>query len=551
MKSRYPCQEHASKTSRPAEVHIFHHTVMLRWKPTRRKRRQYILYTVTAIFFLLLFTFHNNMSIGPSPYSGRWTALHQPAQSPLIDKHVALWKSLHSLVRNNNPQCRKKPDLLLDHDVSISFDPAHNHPRPDLLWLDEADVTRLRSAHANFVSDIRSHDLHLAYEPGTRGIVTLASESFLPALTVSLRMLRKTSSTLPVDIFLRSPSPESHAFCTSVFYSLDAKCIYLSDVFAAADTPISPTMQQSKILAILFSTFEEVLFLEPCSFPITAPEPLFHAVPFADTGLVLWPDFWYRSESPYYFDLAKVLSIPPLSARAASQSNAVMYSKPKHPSALMLAAYYNFYGPDYYYLLQSQGGPGAGDKETYGLAADALDEPAYYVSRPVQSLGRHDNNGNWIGTGMAQYDPIADFYVQAHNRVPVVQPEAIANPLQEKQRANANIRPMFVHADHTQFDPRIVLPDNLSTGESAVSDKTEKGIRSWMSEIDAIALFGFDVEKRYWAEIEKSTCGDLLGLWLEEGLPDKRAQELVKRRDGQLCARVRKYNEEAFGGDKA
>lgn len=524
---------------------------MLKWKPTRRKRRQYILLAAATALFLLLLTFHNHVSIGPSAYSSHWIDLHQRASNPLFDKHVSLWRSLHSLIRNNNPQCRKKPDLLLDHDVGIPFDSAHNHPRPDLLWLDDADVTRLRSAHANFVSDVRSHDLHLSYEPGTRGIVTLAPESLLPALTVSLRMLRRTSSTLPVDVFLRSPSPQSDAFCTNIFPSLHAECLYLSDIFTAADAPASPTMQQSRVLAILFSTFEEVLFLDPCSFPVAAPEPLFHSVPFADTGLVLWPDFWYQSQSPYFFDIAKIPTISPLNTRAAGQSNEMLYSKSKHAQSLMLATYYNFYGPDYYYLLQSQGGPGAGDKETYGLAAEALDEPVYFVARHVQSLGRHDDKDNWIGTGMTQFDPVADFFIQSHNRVPIVQPEDIAHPPPGQHRATASARPMFVHADTPKFNPEIVLFDDASSANPAMKDETGKATRSWMSARDATALFGYDVEERYWDEIERATCGDLLGLWLEEGRPDRRALDLVKRRDKQLCEKVQKYNKEVFGGAKA
>lgn len=477
---------------------------------------------------------------------------HPQVRSPLFEKNVILWKSLHSLMRNNNPQCRRKPDLLLDHDVGIPFDPGHDHPRPDLLWLDEPDVTRLRSAHANFVSDIRTHDLPLAYEPGTRGIVTLSSESLLPALTISLRMLRKTSSTLPVEIFLKTSSPESRTFCANIFPPLNARCNYLSEVFAAASVTASPTMQQSKILSILFSTFEEVLFLEPCSFPVTAPEPLFHSVPFADTGLVLWPDFWYQSESPYFFDIAKIRNIPSLDSRAASQANEMMYSKSKHPLDILLAVYYNFYGPEYYYLVQSQGAPGGGDKATYGLAAMALNEPVYHVGRPVQSLGRHDDKGDWVGTGMSQFDPVADFYtIQAHGRAPVVQLEDIKHSSTSRHRANADIRPMFVHADHIHFDPRVNLPPDLGDEKHPPADNSDKRIRSWMSEKESIALFGFDMEKRYWVEIEKSTCGELLGLWLEEGQPDRRALQVLRRRDAALCERVRRYNRDVFGGGLA
>lgn len=547
MKSEDSCQDHTTTTTTtlPLEIRaaISHHTVMLKWKPTRRKRRQYVLLASAALFFLLILTFHTRLSFGQSDH--RNTGIYERDPGPLFDKTVALWKSLHALIRNNNPQCRKKPDLVIPQNADVPFDSSHVHPRPDLLWLDDADVTRLRSTHANFVSDIRSHGLEMPYEPGTRGIVTIVSEQLLSTLTVSLRMLRKTSSTLPVNIFLRSPSPQSDAFCTKVFPTLNAKCFYLSDIFMAAETTVSLTMHQSRVLSIMFSTFEEVLFLDPCSFPVTAPEPLFHSVPFADTGLVLWPDFWYQSESPYFFDIAKIPNIPPLNTRAASQSNEMLYSKSKHGASLMLATYYNFFGPEYYYLLQSQGGPGAGDKETFGLAAAALDEPAYFVNHPVRSLGRHDKDGNWIGIGMGQFDPVADYFSQSHHRIPLTQPEDIAHPSPEQLRAI--VRPMFVHPDATKFDPKNIFRDDTASVNPTMRDEGGTSRRSWMPAKEIVAVFGFDIEKRFWKEIEDSTCGQLLGLWLEAGKPDKRALELVKRRDTELCEKIKKYNLEVFG----
>lgn len=223
----------------------------------------------------------------------------------------------------------------------------------------------------------------------------------------------------------------------------------------------------------------------------------------------------------------------------------MMYSKSKHGASLMLAAYYNFYGPEYYYLLQSQGGPGAGDKETFGLAAAALDEPAYFVNRPVRSLGRHDEKGDWVGTGMSQFDPVADFFSQSHHRVPLVQPEDIAHPSPEQQRAVT--KPMFVHPDATKFDPRNIFRNDASSANPVLRDVAGKFRRCWMPEKDLVLLFGFDVEKRFWKEIEDSTCGELLGLWLEGGKPDRRALDLVKRKDAELCEKVKAYNLEVFG----
>jgi Mannosyltransferase putative len=48
--------------------------------------------------------------------------------------------------------------------------------------------------------------------------------------------------------------------------------------------------------------------------------------------------------------------------RSSTESGEIMYSKPKHELSLLLATYYNYYGPDFYYPLQSQGAPGEGDR---------------------------------------------------------------------------------------------------------------------------------------------------------------------------------------------
>ena len=52
-----------------------------------------------------------------------------------------------------------------------------------------------------------------------------------------------------------------------------------------------------------------------------------------------------------------------------------------------MMVYYNYFGPDYYYPLQSQNGPGQGDKETFSAAAVAVNSPFYGVKTPCQPLG--------------------------------------------------------------------------------------------------------------------------------------------------------------------
>lgn len=87
---------------------------------------------------------------------------------------------------------------------------------------------------------------------------------------------------------------------------------------------------------------------------------------------------------------------------------------------------YNVYGPKYYYPLLSQGSQGEGDKETFAAAAIYLDQPYYLVERSVDPLGffQKNNQQDFRGVGMLQYDPIDDF-----NRV-----------------SRDEIRPAFIHA---------------------------------------------------------------------------------------------------------
>ncbi|KAK7679537.1 Golgi alpha-1,2- mannosyltransferase [Cerrena zonata] len=49
--------------------------------------------------------------------------------------------------------------------------------------------------------------------------------------------------------------------------------------------------------------------------------------------------------------------------------------------------YYNYYGPDYYYPLLSQGAAGEGDKETFIAAAHKLKLPYYQVKEFNREFG--------------------------------------------------------------------------------------------------------------------------------------------------------------------
>jgi alpha 1,2-mannosyltransferase len=215
-------------------------------------------------------------------------------------------------------------------------------------------------------------------------------------------MLRRTGSTLPAEVFLTNLDEYETHIRNVVLPILNAKCLVLSQILDAVPATVEISCYQYKILSILFSSFEDVLFLDSDAFPVHDPDVLFDSESFNPTGLVLWPDFWYPSKSPAYFTVS-AQPVPSLEERQSTESGEILYSKAKHELSLSLATYYNIYGPTHYYPLQSQGAPGEGDKETYGWAA-------YHVKQPVRALGLFNHeSGSFEGSAMVQYDPRDDY----------------------------------------------------------------------------------------------------------------------------------------------
>jgi alpha 1,2-mannosyltransferase len=151
----------------------------------------------------------------------------------------------------------------------------------------DEDVTSMQESHSSFVDHIINDPPALNFETGTRGIVNSAGGAYFPALLVSLLMLRRTGSTLPVEIFLATQSEYEFQACSTTFHALNAKCIILSTFLTNPTLNFSLENYQIKISAILFSSFEEVLFLDADNFPIHPPEQLFTSEPFISSHLIL------------------------------------------------------------------------------------------------------------------------------------------------------------------------------------------------------------------------------------------------------------------------
>lgn len=465
--------------------------------------------------------------------------------NPSVPQQASFWRQLYSLILYNDPRCEYPPELVAPHKLDIGFDPSLDRPRPDVLWMRPADVKRMRVAHTTFLNDLAKDAPALVFEPGSRGIATTAGIRQLPVLVISLRMLRRTECNIPVEVFLASESDYDAQVCELILPALDAKCVLLSDIFRASGTGVALEGYQYKFMSLLFSSFDEVLLLDSDAFPTKDPSFLFDQPPFSELGMVLWPDFWYPSESPYFFELAQLGPPPPLQARPAIESGEMMFSKQKHNLTILLAAYYNYHGPQYFYRLFSQGGPGQGDKDTFGWAATITNSNTSFhlVHDPVFALGHTDSSGTFVGSAMAQHDPTRD-YTSPNPLDNSPSPPNIGKPNAHPQQntslptpphgnATHTPTPLFVHANFPKFDPATIFNHGESNTARPIFDSNNTAVRAWLPARQAIEYFGYDVERAFWAEIQFVAC-DWEGMF--------RAWE--GRRD--ICYNVKMYRGRVF-----
>lgn len=345
--------------------------------------------------------------------------------------------------------------------------------RPDFVPITSTEVDAMRKSHQTLVREVSN--LTLPYQPETRGIVSTAGGAHLPIFIVSLRMLRRSGSVLPVELFLRADEAKGDNYlCQELLPSLNARCVILDDFFPSGLVKLEK--YQYKIFSILFSSFEDVLLLDADNFPVHNVDHVFKTEPFTSFGLVTWPDFWISSASEKFYQIQET-KMPSTNVRASTESGQVLVSKRTHSLALLVSMYYNFYGPSHYYPLLTQGGPGEGDKETFLAGAVAVDAPFYQVSEPVKVLG-YKENGEQHGVAMLQSNPVDDHV-------------ALVKPL-----------PFTIHANFPKMDPNTLFNQD----GPAINHLTGEHHRLWGDKDKTIQTFGMDVERELWDEIRHVAC---------------------------------------------
>lgn len=444
------------------------------------------------------------------------------AKSTFSPEVKDFWRDLAIALEDVRPRC--SPIKVEDGSPSneeTTFEPL-NISKAALSRLvnftsEQEDV--LFKSHYRMLTASQQLGPRLPFSNGEQGIVTTANAKYIPIFLVSLRMLRRTGCTLPVEVFIDDWSKYDPVICESVLPSLNAACVVLSEVYHAAHNAEAPSSYQFKLFAMLFSSFQHVLFLDSDAFPAHDPMALFTARPYTSHGLVVWPDLFGLTISEHYYHIAGIPYEPP-SSRPSTESGVVMLDKDKHRESLMMMIYYNYYGPDYYYPLLCQGSHGAGDKETFVQAAMAVGAPWYQVKSGVAGMGFFENNDYRL-SGMSQMDPRSDFLYRPPTKSHVhISDLWGAEDVQPDANVLGKPKPMFVHQNMHKLNPARILAMEESTAKTMDGKHT----RMWGPLEVNNENFGYDIERRVWevmieegcrTDDRSDTCSDLKNHFVE------------------------------------
>lgn len=310
---------------------------------------------------------------------------------------------------------------------------------------------------------------------GSSGYVLVGGGRFTWLSFLVIKQIRANGSKLPIELFIATESDYEKHFCDEVLPKYNARCnVFDYELAEDLSKRFKLGGYQYKMLAILSSRFENVLYLDSDNFPTKDVDYLFSSDLYKENHLLLWPDAWARTTNPKYYDIANVEvkenklrysrydekqaggkdKLKPLSEYTfkdswyhdfegalpdpTSETGMLMINKSSHLKTLLLCLYYNVFGPDYYYPLMTQGSAGEGDKETFIAAAHAMKESWYQCAKQFQWTGYHSKTSEkFVSKALAHFDPI-----------------------QAQDSSNNKVDIIFMHLSYPKFYPNWLVDNH-------------------------------------------------------------------------------------------
>ncbi|CAI5714877.1 unnamed protein product [Peronospora effusa] len=231
-----------------------------------------------------------------------------------------------------------------------------------------------------------------------RAIVFVIYESVLLGAYASVRSLRALGCMLPIEMWYKtSETNVEHPLLQLMVEELNVSLRVIDDPLA--------TGFYTKLYAIFYSAFDNVLLLDADNFAVRDPNYLFDTHEFLETGAIFWPDFWKPSNTIFnvqkhsyvweFFGLDYVDMFE-------QESGQVLINRRMHYKALNVLMYYGFSLPRTYETMQLVWG----DKDLFRFAWLKSNSSFYMIPGPPGSAGtKHADYDLFCGVTMVQHDP--------------------------------------------------------------------------------------------------------------------------------------------------
>ncbi|TMW59907.1 hypothetical protein Poli38472_004976 [Pythium oligandrum] len=237
--------------------------------------------------------------------------------------------------------------------------------------------------------------LELSFE---RAIVMVIYEKLLLGAYVSIRSLRAMGSTLPVEMwFKRSETDVNHPLLKILVAEYG---VYLREI-----KDDRATRFYTKLHAIYYSAFDNILLLDADNFPIRDPIYLFETPEFVENGAIFWPDFWKPGNTIFNIHrnsfVWDVFGLDYVNM-FEQESGQVLINRRMHMPALNVLMYYGFSQPRIHEDMRLVWG----DKDLFRFAWMKTESSFYMIPRPPGSAGtKHPDYDLFCGVTMVQHDP--------------------------------------------------------------------------------------------------------------------------------------------------
>lgn len=492
----------------------------LKWRFSWRKAVVYILTIITLHRLCLILFTHRART--------HYVETLETSKLGYGPLYQSSWHSLAEALTEARPKIR-----TIGHFVPVEGISVQQIDEPtsiNALQVKGSDIQALKNSHSAFVKRIRDHSLSVIYQPTRAGIVVTAGFEDLPAILVQLRLLRRTQSKMPVQVFVLNQDDYDDRICKHHFASLNAECKILDEFLDSTTMPRLPkSLRQRriqaneplhKLLAVFFSKFEDVMLLDPATLVYNNPDMITKEEPYLSTGLLMWPDFWASTVSPKIFAIQDAPAVKHNSRdklRTVDMGQFVI-SKASHSATLLLSIYYTYYGENLYNSLLMQSMAGEKGAQSLKGAAQYLEAPYYMVKRYVEAVGFPDMDRpdqGFHGVAMQQPNPTDDYHKLPNNRQ----------------------RPLFIRANNPKLHAAHLMDKGVTTFRPQKEASSSTSHRMWEWFDARHASNGWrdpDPERAVFEEIWTIACKDHkdFSSWpQDEGEAARTCEKLTKHRE--------------------